>query len=50
MDCVVRLGALLAALPELEEIELNPVIVTPAGARIADTRAVVRRRSPHDPS
>ena len=49
VDCLVRLGALLAALPELEEIELNPVIVTPARARIADTRAVVRRRSPHDP-
>ena len=49
VDCLVRLGDLLTALPELEEIELNPVIVTPARARIADTRAVVRRRSPHDP-
>ena len=49
VDCLVRLGDLLAALPELEEIELNPVIVTPSRARIADTRAVVRRRSPHDP-
>ena len=49
VDCLVRLGALLAALPELEEIELNPVIMTPARARIADARAVVRRRSPHDP-
>ena len=49
VDCLTRLGALLAALPELEEIEINPVIVTPARARIADARAVVRRRSPHDP-
>ena len=49
VDYLIRLGLLLAALPELEEIELNPVIVTPARARIADTRAVVRRCSPHDP-
>ena len=49
VDCLVRLGDLLAALPEVEEIELNPVIVTPARARIADARAVVRRSSPHDP-
>ena len=42
VDCLVRLGDLLAALPELEEMELNPVIVTPARARIADARAVVR--------
>ena len=49
VDCLVRLGDLLDALLELEEIELNPVIVTPARARIADARAVVRRRSPPDP-
>ena len=49
VEYLIRLGALLAALPELEEIELNPVIVTPARARIADARAVVRRCSPHDP-
>ena len=49
VDCLVRLGVLLAALPELEEIELNPIIVTPARAHIADARAVVRRCSPHDP-
>ena len=49
VDCLVRLGDLLAALPELEEMELNPVIVTPGRARIADARAVVRRCSPHDP-
>ena len=49
VDCLIRLGDLLAALPALEEMELNPVIVSPNRARIADTRAVVRRRSPHDP-
>ena len=49
VDYLVRLGALLATLPELEELELNPVIVTPARARIADARAVVRRCSPRDP-
>ena len=49
VDYLVRLGALLATLPELEELELNPVIVTPARARIADARAVVRRCSPNDP-
>ena len=49
VDYLVRLGALLATLPELEELELNPVIVTSARARIADARAVVRRCSPNDP-
>ena len=49
VDCLIRLGDLLAALPALEEMEFNPVIVSPNRARIADARAVVRRRSPHDP-
>ena len=49
VDYLVRLGDLLVALPEIEEMELNPVIVTPDRARIGDARAVLRRRSPHDP-
>lgn len=35
---IVRLGHLMDDLPEIAEIDLNPVIVTPTGATAVDAR------------
>ncbi len=35
---LVRLGQLADAVPEIVEIDLNPVIVTPDGLRVVDLR------------
>ncbi|HET7216503.1 MAG TPA: GNAT family N-acetyltransferase [Vicinamibacterales bacterium] len=37
-EVLLRLSALIAAAPEIQELDLNPVIVLPAGARVADVR------------
>ena len=40
-DVLQRVARLAAALPELAELDLNPVIVSPAGVEIVDARARV---------
>jgi acetyl coenzyme A synthetase (ADP forming)-like protein len=40
-DIVVRVSALITACPEIEELDLNPVIVTTAGAWAVDVRVRV---------
>lgn len=42
-DLLARLSALAADLPELAELDLNPVIATPDGCVIVDARARVAR-------
>jgi acetyl coenzyme A synthetase (ADP forming)-like protein len=37
-DVLVRVSALVRVAPEIQELDLNPVIVLPAGARVADVR------------
>ena len=44
IDVVLRISALLAACPEILELDLNPVIVTPAGATVVDARVRVGQR------
>ena len=40
-DLLVRVGALVEAAPEIVGLELNPVIVSPEGAAVADARLEV---------
>jgi acyl-CoA synthetase (NDP forming)/GNAT superfamily N-acetyltransferase len=42
-DVVVRVAALAAAHPELAELDLNPVVVSPSGALVVDARVRVQR-------
>jgi acyl-CoA synthetase (NDP forming) len=42
-DVVVRVGALAAAHPEIAELDLNPVVVSPSGALVVDARIRVQR-------
>jgi acyl-CoA synthetase (NDP forming) len=42
-DIVVRTAALAAAHPEVAELDLNPVVVSPSGAVIVDARVRVER-------
>ena len=37
-DVLLRVSELVAAAPEIQELDLNPVIVLPAGAYVADVR------------
>ena len=37
-DVLLRVSAILGAAPEIRELDLNPVIVQPAGASVADAR------------
>jgi hypothetical protein len=37
-DLLLRVGALVEGIPEVVGLELNPVIVSPAGASIVDAR------------
>jgi len=41
---IVRLSDLIHCHPEIVEVDLNPVIVYPQGAAVADARMVIRRR------
>jgi acyl-CoA synthetase (NDP forming)/GNAT superfamily N-acetyltransferase len=43
-DIVVRAAAMAAAHPEIAELDLNPVVVLPAGALIVDARVRVQPR------
>ena len=38
VDVVLRLGRLAEDLPEIAELDCNPVIATPAGALVVDAR------------
>jgi acyl-CoA synthetase (NDP forming) len=44
VDVVLRVSALLTACPEIVELDLNPVIVTPSGAIVVDARVRVGQR------
>ena len=48
-DVVVRAAALAAAHPEIAELDLNPVVVSEAGALVVDARVLVERPA-HRPS
>jgi hypothetical protein len=37
-DVLVRVSALIGAAPEIRELDLNPVVVLPAGVGVADVR------------
>jgi acetyltransferase len=43
-DAIVRLAALMVAVPELVELELNPLIATPDGVAGIDARGVLAAR------
>ena len=45
-DVLVRVGELAAAHPEVMELDLNPVVVSPAGAVVVDARVRVARPAP----
>jgi acetyl coenzyme A synthetase (ADP forming)-like protein len=49
-DLLARLSALLEACPEIQEVDLNPVMVLERGALAVDTRIRVERRPPPAPS
>jgi acyl-CoA synthetase (NDP forming) len=40
-DVLLRVSELVRVAPEIQELDLNPVIVLPAGARVADVRVRV---------
>jgi acetate---CoA ligase (ADP-forming) len=42
-DVLLRISALVDAAPEIQELDLNPVIVLPAGACVADVRLRIGR-------
>jgi acyl-CoA synthetase (NDP forming) len=47
---VLRVSALVTACPEIAEIDLNPVMVSPAGATVVDARVRIARVSGHVPA
>ncbi|HET9384794.1 MAG TPA: GNAT family N-acetyltransferase [Gemmatimonadales bacterium] len=46
-EVLLRLSRVISVAPEIQELDLNPVIVLPSGARVADAR--VRIESPTSP-
>jgi acyl-CoA synthetase (NDP forming) len=44
-DVLLRVSALIAAAPEIQELDLNPVIVLQSGASVADARLLVEHRT-----
>jgi acyl-CoA synthetase (NDP forming) len=48
-DLVLRLGALAEDLPEVAEVDLNPVIVGPPGVSVVDARIRIEARDPRPP-
>ena len=48
-DVVVRVGWLAASHPEIAELDLNPVVVSPGGAVAVDTRVRVERPARRPP-
>jgi len=49
-DMLLRVSALVDCCPEIVELDLNPVMVTPSGAQVADARIRVERGSVPAPS
>jgi acetate---CoA ligase (ADP-forming) len=45
-DVLLRISALVEAAPEIQELDLNPVIVGPSGAVVADARIRIDRHQP----
>jgi len=41
VDTVLRVGALVEELPQIAELDLNPILVHPSGVTIVDARARV---------
>jgi acetate---CoA ligase (ADP-forming) len=48
-DLVLRLSALAEDLPEVVEVDFNPVIVGPSGASVVDARIRLEARDPRPP-
>ncbi len=48
-DVILRVSALASDLPEVTELDLNPVILSPEGASIVDFRVRLVERSPEVP-
>ncbi len=48
-DVILRVGALAEEHPAVAELDLNPVIVSPAGANAADARVRVAPAPLHQP-
>jgi acetate---CoA ligase (ADP-forming) len=48
-DVVVRIGWLAAGHPEIAELDLNPVVVSPTGALVVDARVRVERPAHRPP-
>ena len=48
-DVVLRVAALVAAHPEIAELDCNPVIVSPSGALVVDARVRIESRRPPRP-
>jgi len=46
---LLRVSRLADELPEVAELELNPVLANPGGARVVDARIRVRPAQPRDP-
>jgi acyl-CoA synthetase (NDP forming) len=49
-DLVLRLSALAEDLPEVVEVDLNPVVVGPDGVSIVDARIRLEPRDPRPPA
>jgi acyl-CoA synthetase (NDP forming) len=45
-DVLLRVSALIEAAPEIQELDLNPVMVLPTGACVADVRVRVDGAAP----
>jgi acyl-CoA synthetase (NDP forming)/RimJ/RimL family protein N-acetyltransferase len=48
-DLLLRVSRLADDLPEIAELDLNPVIARPDGAHVVDVRIRVASAAPHDP-
>ena len=45
-DVLLRVSGLVTAAPEIQELDLNPVMVTASGAWVADARIRIEHRRP----
>ena len=45
-DMLLRVSALITAAPEIKELDINPVIVLPSGAVVADVRVRIDGQEP----
>jgi acyl-CoA synthetase (NDP forming) len=45
-EVLLRVSQLVSAVPEIQELDLNPVIVLPGGARVADARVRIEIPTP----